>query len=185
VTSDDQSRCVESVPRVDTSAFSTFTFTSYSWQTGGFVLSATGSQTISTTVDQSTDLSQTPLSGTTSGGTFTPNAKYTSVDAAYHAVTTLLAGNALNAAQKAAISITNVVHATAGDASTPVIAYTVSLHGAYSPTNMRLGDLQRSVMRMLNTAIQSEPFQQLAAEQGVTGIQARPYSSQFSDLTQS
>jgi hypothetical protein len=48
----------------------------------------------------------------------------------------------------------------------------------------RLGDLQRSAMRILNIAMQSEPFQQLAAQQGVTGIQVGPYTSQFSGLTQ-
>jgi hypothetical protein len=49
---------------------------------------------------------------------------------------------------------------------------------------MRLGDLQRSAMRILNIAMQSEPFEQLAAEQGVSGVQARPYTSQFADLDQ-
>jgi beta-glucosidase len=167
-----------------TLTFGTFSFTSYSWKTGSFTLSASGGETITTTVDQNTDLSQTPLSGSTaSDGTFTPNAKYASVDAAYHAVATLLAGNALNPAQKAAISISNVAHATAGDNASPVTAYTVTVKGAYT-VNMRLGDLQRSVMRVLNTAMQSEPFEQLAAKQGVTGIHVGSYTGQFGDLAQ-
>jgi beta-glucosidase len=116
---------------------------------------------------------------------FTPNAKFTSVDDAYKAVTALLAGTAFNAAQKAAISITGIVHATPGDSTTPVTAYTVTIKGAYPASyDMLLGDLQRSAMRILNIAMQSESFQQLAAQQGVPGIQAGPYTSQFSDLTQ-
>ena len=112
-------------------AFGTFTFVSYNWQTGTFSLSATGDQTVSTTVDHSTDLSQVPLSGTSapdaSGKTvFTPNPKFTSVADAYAAVTAMLAASntALTADQKAAITITNVVHQTPGVDSSPVVAYT-------------------------------------------------------------
>jgi beta-glucosidase len=168
--------------------FGTFTFTSYSVSLGSLALSASGDQIITTTVDQNTDLSQVPLSGSTTtnaSGTsvFTPNAPYGSVDAAYKDATTLLASSAFSPDQKAAISITNVVHATPGDSSSPVTAYTVALKGAYH-VDMRLGDLQRSAMRILTTAMQSEPFEQLAAQQGVSGIHVGPYTSQFSDLAQ-
>jgi beta-glucosidase-like glycosyl hydrolase len=170
--------------------FGTFSFTQWRWSLGSLVLSAGGDQTITTTVDQSTDLSQTPLSGTTTTDnstgqtTFTPNPKFTSVADAYAAVTALLApGNtALTADQKAAITITNVVHQTPGDDSSPVTAYTVVLKGDFA-VDMRLGDLQRSAMRILNIAMQSLPFQQLASLQGVPGIDVGAYTSQFLNLS--
>ena len=173
-----------------TRTFGTSSFTSYTWSLGSLILSATGSQAVTTTVDSTTDLTKVPLSGTTTtdaGGhqVFTPNAKFASVDDAYKVVTTLLAGTGFNTAQKAAISISNVVHATPGGSTSPVTAYTVTLKGNYPASyDMRLGDLQRSAMRILNIAMQTTPFQALAAQQGVTGIQAKPYTSQFSNLTQ-
>jgi hypothetical protein len=90
---------------------------------------------------------------------------------------------AFTADQKVAISITNVTHATAGDSSSPVTAYTVRLKGSYH-VDVRLGDLQRNAMRIPTIAMHSEPFQQLAAMQGQTGITVGPYTSQFSDLEQ-
>ncbi len=114
---------------------------------------------------------------------FTPNGPYASVDAAYKDVTTLLASNALDAGQKAGVTITDVVHATPGDDSSPVTAYTITLKGSYH-VDMRLGDLQRSARRILTIAMQSEPFQQLAAQQGVTGVRVRPYTRQFGSLPQ-
>jgi hypothetical protein len=182
----------QSTPQIDVSGLPAYSQsgTRYSWSLGSLSLSATGTETVSTTVDQTTDLTKVPLSGVTTtdaGGhqVFTPNPRFTSVDAAYKAVTALLAGSAFNASQKAAVSITNVVHATPGDDTTPVTAYTVTLKGTYPASyDMRLGDLQRSAMRILNVAMQSEPFQQLAAQQGVTGIQTGSYTGQFADLTQ-
>lgn len=168
----------------------TTTRTTYTWSLGSLALSATGNETVATTVDQSSDLTKAPLSGATTtdaGGhqVFTPNPKFASVDDAYKGVTSLLAGSALNATQKAAISITDVVHSTPGDSTRPVTAYTITLHGTYPASyDMRLGDLQRSAMRILNIGMQSQPFQQLAALQGVTGVQAGPYTSQFTDLAQ-
>lgn len=47
---------------------------------------------------------------------------------------------------------------------------------------MRLGDLQRSAMRVLDVASQSAPFAQLAEIQGVSGITVSPYTSQFTNL---
>ena len=163
--------------------FGTFTFTRYTWQLGAFTLAAGGDQTISTTVDASTDLSQ-PQSGEITDAGFVPAGPYGSVNDAYAATTALLADdNALSSAQKAAISITGVEHATPGDDSSPVTAYTVVMKGSY-PTSydMRLGDLQRSAMRILNIAMQSAPFEQLASIQGVHDIDVGPYTSQFRDL---
>ena len=86
---------------------------SYNWLLGNLTLSATGGTTVSTTVDSSTDLSQTPLSTIATydsnfGQTIAPVAPYGTVDAAYQAVQSFLAGTALTAAQKAAITVTNV-----------------------------------------------------------------------------
>ena len=47
---------------------------------------------------------------------------------------------------------------------------------------MRLGDLQRSAKRILNVVMQSRPFMQLAALQGVAGIEVGGYTSQFKHL---
>jgi beta-glucosidase len=116
------------------------------------------------------------------GQTIAPIAPYGTVDAAYQAVESFLAaGNtALTAAQKAAISVTNVVHQTPGDSTTPVVSYRVSMTGDY-PTSyaMRLGDLQRSAGRVLNTAMQSAQFAQLATINDVSGVTAVPYDSKL------
>ncbi|HOV02577.1 MAG TPA: hypothetical protein PK456_15965, partial [Dermatophilaceae bacterium] len=70
---------------------------------------------------------------------------YASVANAYAGLTNLLATTALSATQKAAITITNVTHATPGDATSAVTAYTVVIKGNYPASyDMRLGDLQRS-----------------------------------------
>ncbi|SOD73590.1 beta-glucosidase [Jatrophihabitans sp. GAS493] len=168
-----------------TQTFGTFSFTSYAFSLGSLTLSATGDKTFATTVDSSTDLSKAPLSGSTTtdaGGhqVFTPNPKFTSVDEAYQATIALLAGTAFNATQKAAITISNVVHATPSDATSPVTAYRVTEKGSYPATyDMRLGDLQRSASRVLTQAMQSEPFAQLAKLQGVKGIHVASYEAQF------
>ena len=186
----------QSAPTIDLSGLPAYnarvtpTRTTYTWSVGSLTLSATGSQTIATTVDQSTDLSKTPLSGTTTtdaGGhtVFTPNAKFASVDDAYKAATALLTGSAFNATQKAAISISNVVHTNPADSTSPVTAYTVTLTGNYPASyDMRLGDLQRSAMRILTAAMHSEPFAQLATAQGVSGINVGPYENLFGTLPQ-
>ena len=90
---------------------------------------------------------------------------------AYADVMSILNGPALSAQQKAAITVTPT-YQTPGDTSTPVVAFTVTMSGDYS--TMRLGDLQRSAMRVLNIVMQSEPFGQLATEQGVHGINVGP-----------
>jgi beta-glucosidase-like glycosyl hydrolase len=173
-------------------AFGTTTFTNYAWALGSFTLAAGGDHTVSTTVDQHTDLSRRPLSGTTTTNpvgqpVFTPNPRFGSVQDAYAAVTALLAADstALTAAQKAAVAVTNVVHQKPGDATSPVTAYTVVLRGAYPASyDMRLGDLQRSAMRILTVAMQSLPFQQLAAIQGVSAVRVGAYTNQFHHLPQ-
>jgi beta-glucosidase len=164
--------------------------TTYQWSFNGLTPSATGTEVISTTVDADTDLSQ-PLSGSTvrntiNNETFTANAPYASVQAAYQDVTSLLAGSALTAAQKAGITVTDVVHATPGDDATPVVSYTVNVRGSYSTAGyaMRLGDLQRSAMRILDLASKTAVFEQLASLQGVAGISAQPYTATFDDLTE-
>ncbi|SEN94557.1 glycoside hydrolase family 3 protein [Actinacidiphila rubida] len=167
-----------------------YTFTNWNLKLGGLTLAADGSTTVSTTVDGSTDLSRTPLSGVTTtdainNQTFTPNPRFTSVDDAYQAVQSFLSGTALSAAQKAAITVTGVQHATPGDAASPVTAYTVNLKGGYPAAaayTMRLGDLQRSAIRVLTTATTTASFQQLAQQQGVKGIAVGSYTARFHDL---
>jgi beta-glucosidase len=157
----------------------------YAWQLGGFGLSATGTQTVSTTVDATSDLAH-PQSGritTDAAGrqVLTPIPPYASVADAYAATQALLApeSTALTAAQKAAITITGVQR----DAGGAVTSYTVVLTGDYPASyDMRLGDLQRSATRVLRIAMQSAPFAELAAQQGVPGIRVGPYSGQFRDL---
>jgi beta-glucosidase len=163
--------------------------TSYQWSFGGLTPSATGTETIATTVDSTTDLTTTPLSGSTvrntiNNETYTPNAPYASVQAAYADVTALLASSALTTAQKAGITVSDVVYETPGDTTTPVVAYTVTLRGTY-PTagyNLRLGDLQRSASRVLNVAMQTAGFEQLAGQKGIAGISVGSYTGQFDNL---
>ena len=108
---------------------------------------------------------------------------YASVANAYAGLTNLLATTALSATQKAAITITNVTHATPGDATSAVTAYTVVIKGNYPASyDMRLGDLQRSAMCILNIAMQSAPFGELASHQGVSGITVGSYTDQFHNL---
>lgn len=144
-------------------------FVRFTWQLNGLTLSATGSETVSTTVDETTDLSN-PLS--TDQG---EPVSYASVDDAYQAVQALLSGSALNATQKAAIAVTDVV-----ETDGVVTSYTVVMKGNYpSSFDMRLGDLQRSAANILNVAMQSAPFEELAANQGVDGISVGSYTDQF------
>jgi len=164
------------------------TRTSYTLQTGGLTLAADGAETISTTVDSSTDLSQQSEStvATTdaiNNQTVEPVPAYGTVDAAYHAATDLLA--ALSAAQQAAITISDVAHQTAGDDSTPVVSYKVTIKGSYpaaSTRTLRLGDLQRAARNVLGVVMSSAPFGELAGLQGVSGVTVTPYTAKFSGL---
>jgi hypothetical protein len=47
---------------------------------------------------------------------------------------------------------------------------------------MRLGDVQRSAVNILDVVMQSRSFEQLAALRGVAGVSVQPYSEQFTDL---
>jgi beta-glucosidase len=164
----------------------------YSWLLGGLQPSATGTTTVSTTIDASTDLSQTPASGTTTvnainNQVFVPDPKFTSVNDAYTRVSALLASSALTPTQKSGIRLTKVIHQVTADPNSPVISYTVVLTGNYpadSSYTLRLGDLQRSAMHVLNVAMQSAQFAQLAASRGMHGIVVRPYGQQFPHLLQ-
>jgi beta-glucosidase len=167
----------------------------FTWSFNGITPSATGAETIATTVDSTTDLTKVPASGTINrdainNETFTARAKYASVDEAYKEVKNFLAtatGSSvgLTATQAAGISITDVKYTVDGDDTTPVIAYTVVIKGNY-PTagyNMRLGDLQRSARTILNVAMKTAQFKQLASIQGVSGISVSPYTGQFDNLS--
>ena len=167
----------------------TATRTSYTLSTGGLTLAppATATTTIVTNVDSSTVLTGTPLSTVTTtdainNQTVAPVPVYGTVAGAYAAVQTTLA--ALSATQRAAIVVSNVVYATPGDATTPVVSYKVTTTGNYLITsyNMRLGDLQRSAINILNIVKQSAGFQQLAGLKGVTGITVGSYQDQFTNL---
>ncbi|WP_211289484.1 glycoside hydrolase family 3 protein [Luteimicrobium subarcticum] len=165
----------------------TTTRTSYTWSFNGITPSATGTQSFATTVDGSTDLSQVPASGTTTvdvinNQTFAANAKFTSVDDAYKQA--VASQTNLTTAQKAGVVISDIQYQTAGDTTSPVVSYKVTVRGEYPTTGfpMRLGDLQRSASRVLNTAMQSPQFQQLASLKGVKGVTVKPYDDQFTDL---
>ncbi|CAL9363181.1 hypothetical protein SUDANB150_00699 [Streptomyces sp. enrichment culture] len=156
----------------------------YLWKSGSLVLDPDGAETVSTMVDSTTDLSRERLSTTSTYYLSTGKTEVVrdsppeSVDAAYKAVTSILADSVTDATTKAAVRVTDVVHSVPGDDSTPVVPYTVTVRGDYHVT-MRLGDLQRSAMRILNTAMRSRPFAQLARAQGVRGIEVGPYTDRF------
>ncbi|MFD7198768.1 glycoside hydrolase family 3 N-terminal domain-containing protein [Streptomyces sp. NPDC059893] len=188
---------VKAAPTIDVHGLPAYTktvrstgSTSYTFQLGGLTLAAGGSTTVSSTVDGTTDLSKTPLSGTTTidainNQTYTAHPKFTSVDDAYQAVQQLLASSALTATQKAAVTVSDVQHSTAGDSTSPVTSYTVTLTGNYPAAGaytMRLGDLQRSAIRILTTASKTASFEQLAQSQKVRGIAVGSYTDQFKNL---
>jgi beta-glucosidase len=176
---------------------------SYTWSVGNLALSQTGTQVITTTVNSSI-IGVTPGSGTSSGGgwggapaTITPNAPYTSVQDAYdhvmavisdttYAPPTSLFGTvsgtpvnsySLSQAQVEAITVSNVVGSPPS-----VTSFDVTIKGEYA-TNMRLGDLQKSAIRILKVVARSQQFAELAQVQGVSGITAVPYTASFSNLT--
>ena len=177
---------VTGLPVLTTTVYTAFNATSNAWSLGGLTLDPTGDQTISTTVDSGTDLSKVLSSIVTYDANFVPSTKYrgpyASVADAYADVESLLDGDALTATQKAAITVTPQ-YQTAGDSSTPVIAYTITMKGHYpEPFTLRLGDLQRSAIRILTVATKATPFAQLATLQHVTGIHVGPYSKQAGTL---
>ena len=173
---------------VNTTSIPSINYQTYSLTgLGGLTLAADGAQTFTSTVNAGTDLSGTPLSTiTTYDAAFNPTTAavpYGTVQNAYNSIATLLGSTALTAAQKAAITLTPT-YSTPGDTSTPVVSYTVTFKGNYPSTfTLRLGDLQRSAMRILNIAMQTAQFKQLATQQGVSKIKVGAYTAQFHSLT--
>jgi len=166
------------------------TRTSYTLQTGGLTLAATGGETFSTTIDGTTNLSQVSQSNvittdTINNQTVVQVPAYGTVNAAYTAATTLR--SALSTAQQAAITISDVVYQTAGDTTTPVVSYKVTVKGNYpaaTTRTLRLGDVQRAASHVLGVVSQSASFAELAGIQKVSGVTAQPYAEQFGDLHQ-
>ncbi len=174
---------VTGLPVLNITRIPSFSYTAYAWSLGGLVLSPDGASTVSTTVDASTDLSKVQSTVTTLDANLNPTTEhrgpYASVADAYADVVSLLDSSALNATQKAGVTVTPT-YQTPGDSSTPVVAYTVTLRGDYE--TMRLGDLQRSAMRILTVITKSAPFQELADAQHVPGINVGSYSEQAGNL---
>lgn len=164
------------------------TRTSYTLQTGGLALAATGAETVSTVVNASTDLSKISESSLVTtdainNQTVAQVPAYLTVDGAYQAAVALR--DALNATQKAAITISDVVNATSGDTSTPVVSYKVTMKGnlpTAAARSLRLGDVQRAASAVLGVVMNSAPFAELATLRGVSGITAKSYTAQFSNL---
>jgi beta-glucosidase len=168
------------------------------WSWGTFVPTPGGPVTYSQTVDSTTDLTQTPASGTVTGvdinfagGQLTPLAPWNTVDTAYRWVLSQIDPDApadptyikhLTADNKAGIEVTVNSRQDPADPTSPVTSYTVTLHGDHAL--LRLGDLQCDAMRVLTILMQTPPFAELAETQGVEGIAVGPYTSQFDDLEQ-
>jgi len=146
-------------------------------------------------VDATTDFSKTPQTGTLSGcninficPNLTPITTWTSVDAAYQWVTAQLDPDApvdprtikwLTPENKAAIEVTVNSRRDPADPTSPVTSYTVTIHGEHGL--IRLGDLQRSASRVLETLTRTLQFAELAERQNVPGITLEPYTQQFAD----
>ncbi|MEL4505602.1 glycoside hydrolase family 3 N-terminal domain-containing protein [Luteococcus sp. H138] len=179
---------VAGLPQWDRNTMKKYGFTSTSVRTGSWQLNATGTETIRTVVNADS-IAKQPVSTITvtdevNNITTQPRAKYTSVDEAYKETVQILGATGfggMTAAQKAGVSIADVQRQTPGDDSSPVVSYTVVLKGNYPAKGyaLRLGDLQRSAMRVLDAAMQTSQFAQLAQLQGVKGMDAGSYSGQF------
>jgi hypothetical protein len=163
------------------------------WKWGTFVAGPGGSETYSETVDSTTDLTQTPQSGTCStninmecNALTQALAPWGTVDNAYKWVMEQLDPNHpvdpitigwLTDQQRAGINVTVNSRAIPGDDTSPVTSYTVTMTGEHGL--IRLGDLQRSAIRVLTTLTHTHQFAELAAKQGVDGIQVGPYGSLY------
>ncbi|MDR1428198.1 MAG: fibronectin type III-like domain-contianing protein, partial [Bifidobacteriaceae bacterium] len=181
-----------------TEFFPGFGSTTYAW--GGFNLSTTGAETESYMVNDSSIASAQMASRPVAqipGGSDT----FADAQAAYDAVTQYIAAlptggfGGLTANQKASIStFVDLCSDGTGPDNNPsaldpcptgnVSQYTVTLTGYYNTGGMtlRLGDLQRSATRVLNTVTKSAGFQELADLRGIAGIDVQPYSSLFDNL---
>lgn len=173
---------VTGLPVVAETSIPAFQYHVYNVDLGGLSLSPTGASTITTKVTSQTNLSNVQSTITTLDAQFNPTTvrrgPYASVDAAYRDLVSLLASDAFSAVQKAAVTVTPT-YRTAGDTTSPVIGYSVTVKGDYA--TMRLGDLQRSASRILDVASKSAPFAQLAKLQGVKGIVVGPWGQVTND----
>ena len=168
------------------------------WSWGTFVPAPGGAVTYSRTIDSTTDLTQTPASGTVTGvdinfngGTLTPLPPWNTVDNAYRWVLAQLDPNApvnptaikgLTPLNKAAITVTVNSRQNPADPTSAVTSYTVTVHGEHGL--IRLGDLQRNATQILFTLMNTDQFAKLAAAQGVSGISVSPYTHLFADQLQ-
>ena len=168
------------------------------WNWGTFVAGPGGSTTYSVTVDDTTDLARTPQSGTCTTNInmecnelTQPLAPWGTVDNAYkwvmqqldpkHPVDPITIGW-LTDQQRAGITVKVNSREVAGDDTSPVTSYTVTVTGEHGM--IRLGDLQRNAARILTTLTRTRPFAELAESQQVRGIKVKPYGELFRrDLT--
>lgn len=168
------------------------------WKWGTLVAGPGGSKTYSVTVDETTDLTKTPLSGTCTTNInmecnelTQPLAPWGTVDNAYqwvmqqldpeHPVDPITIGW-LTDQERAGIKVTVNSRATPGDDTSPVTSYTVTITGEHGM--IRLGDLQRNVAKILTMLTRTRPFAELAESQKVRGIKVKPYTDLFRrDLT--
>ncbi len=178
------------------------------WGWNTFVASPGGSQTYSVTVDETTDLTQTPESGACLGlfvGTFIemqcnnltdPLEPWGTVDNAYQWVQWVLTDGAgappeypvapngigwLTDTERAGIEVTVNSREVPGDETSAVTSYTVSYTGEHGV--IRLGDLQRNAAQVLDTLTHINQFAMLADLADVSGIEVGPYGSLYaSDL---
>lgn len=168
------------------------------WKWGTFVAGPGGSKSYSVTVDETTDLTKTPQSGTCSTNInmecnelTQPLAAWGTVDDAYKWVTQQLDPTHpvdpitigwLTDQQRAGITVKVNSRETPGDETSPVTSYTVTITGEHGM--MRLGDLQRNVSKILTVLTRTREFAKLAESQHVQGIKVRPYGDLFlRDLT--
>ena len=168
---------VTGLPVLSETSIPAFQYHTYNLSTGGLSLSPTGAEQITTRVNAQTDLTDVLSTITTLDAQFHPTTvhrgPYATVADAYADLMSILASDALSDVQKSAITV-KPTYQVPGDSSTPVVAYTITVRGDYA--TLRLGDLQRSVTRILTVATKSAPFAALAKLQGVKGITVGPYS---------
>jgi beta-glucosidase len=158
------------------------------WSFNGLAPSATGADSVSTVVDAaSVTAARASLSTTRDALNNEKHAAqpaFADVQSAYQNVKAVLAGDIMTAAQKAGVRVSDIVHATAGDAASPVVSYRVTLRGDYSSAGypLRLGDLQRSAKSVLSVVMRSAPFAELARQHGTSVGSVGPYSEAWGRL---
>ncbi|MGO4536377.1 glycoside hydrolase family 3 protein [Leifsonia sp. 2MCAF36] len=153
------------------------------WSFNGLAPSATGAESVSTVVDAASMTAARASTATTrdalNNEKHAAEPAFADVAAAYQHVTAVLAGDTMAAAQKSGVSVSDVVHASPGDAASPVVSYRVALRGDYPSAGypLRLGDLQRSAERVLSVVMRSAPFAELAQQHGASVRSVVPYST--------